>query len=128
MPRRFRTGTALVFTAFVLAGCSLVESVIVVEPVRVKKQPAAERVTKLARAVPLTPVAEKCGQLKAGTRCSGGEEVSKAYSARYDSGPVLKPIKKSPEPKPVEPDSMLVKTVKNFFRTGMQLHNWVTKD
>lgn len=127
MSRRCGSGTALLFTAMVLAGCSLVESVIVFEP----QKEASGPVRKAPAAVALASSPEKCAQSGLGDPvCSGTEAVSKAWSAKYDSGPVLKPIKKSPEKKADEApqDSRFVKAVKSWFRTGMQLPSWVTAE
>lgn len=121
MARRCKSGAALFFTAMVLAGCSLVESVIVVEPVKKPSSPS----TAVTRTASLAEDTGRCGAGPGGMLCSE-TAISRAYSAKYDSGPVLKPIKKRPENKAAEADdSTFVKAVKSWFRTGMQLHTWI---
>lgn len=122
MQRRCGKGAAIMFTAMVLAGCALVESVIEIEP-----REEARVTRKAGGQVALASSAGKCGP---GSllypECASADVISKASSARYDNGPVLKPIKKGQENKSEKTeDSFLVKAVKNWFRTGMQLHSWI---
>lgn len=123
MARRCGSGAALIFTAMVLAGCALIDSVIEIEPVR-----SAARVLP-RKATAAVSSADACGpgQLK-GPGCASAQTLAKAASARYDSGPVLKPVKKEQDKKSIESeDSILVKAVKNWFRTGLQLHSWIAR-
>lgn len=127
MARRCGTGAALFFTALVLAGCSLVESVIVFEPAR----EAAKPVQKAVRAASIAPEAVRCGQSAGGQGCAGMEAAQKTHTARYDSGPVLRPIKKKPgikAPEEAEADSRFMKSVKIWLRSGMQLPTWIARD
>lgn len=118
--RRYRA--ALIFTAMSLAGCSLVEQVVVIEHRKGAVKPSA---------APSGSVSIASGPFKCASTGVGGpgcpeEVLSKPYSARYDSGPVLKPVKKTAENKPAEAreGSTLVSAVKSWIRTGMQLHGW----
>jgi hypothetical protein len=113
------------FIAFELAGCSLVEQVVVIEP-RIERAKEAVKPSRTAsRGVAIASGELKCAQGVGGPGCRG-EVISKSYSARYDSGPVLKPIKKTPENKPVDAreDSAFVSAVKSWIKTGMQLPGW----
>lgn len=117
--RRYRA--ALIFTAMSLAGCSLVEQMVVVEHRKEAARPGTP-----SRGLSIASGPFKCAQAGvSGPGCSK-EVISKSYSARYDSGPVLKPIKKNPENKPAEAreDSAFVSAVKSWIKTGMQFPGW----
>lgn len=127
MARRCGSGAALIFTAMVLAGCALVDSVIEIEPVKEAAKVSPRKAAPAEASLPSGVARCGPGHLNL-PGCANAEALSKASSARYDSGPVLKPIKKGQEKKIQEPDdSVLVKAVKNWFRTGMQLHSWMTR-
>ena len=117
-----RYSAALVFTVTALAGCSLVEQVIVVEHGKEALKPGRA----LVRSASITSASGPllCSQTRAG--CSG-EAISKTYSADYDSGSVLKPIKKVPAKKPAEAreESAFAAAVKSWIKTGMQLPGWI---
>ena len=120
-----RYSAALVFTVTALAGCSLVEQVIVVEHGKEAVKPGRALVRSASSAsITSASGALLCSQTGAG--CSG-EAISKTYSADYDSGPVLKPIKKVPEKKPAEAreESAFAAAVKSWIKTGMQLPGWI---
>ena len=120
----WRYQAALIFTAAMsFAGCSLVEQVVVIEHRKEAVKPS-ERTPSSGVSIASGPF--KCAQGVSGPGCSG-EVISKTYSARYDSGPVLKPIKKTPENKTAEAreDSAFVSAVKSWIKTGLQLPGWV---
>lgn len=124
--RRYRAAL-LITTAMALAGCSLIEQVIVIEPRKPIERPkeAAKPSVTLSRGVPIASSAFKSASAGA-LRGYSEDVISKSYSARYDSGPVLKPIKKTPENKSDEvfEDSTFVSAVKSWIKTGMQLPGW----
>lgn len=119
---------ALLFTAVELAGCSLVEQVIVIEPRKEAqyRKEALKPSGTLSRGTPIASREIKAASTRTDGKVYSGEVISKANSARYDSGPVLKPIKKTPENKTVEvgEDSAFVSAVRNWIKTGMQLPGW----
>lgn len=126
--RRYRA--ALIITATSLAGCSLVEQVIVIETRETRKEieyrKEALKPSGAPRRVSIASGPFKCAQAGlSGPECSK-EVISKSYSARYDSGPVLKPIKKIPENKPAEAreGSAFVSAVKSWIKAGMRLPGW----
>lgn len=101
---------AAIFAA-ALSGCSLVEDVIVIE--RPRQEAAAQGPA---------PGASK-GQAPAALNAA---DVSKASSARHDSAPVLRPIRKTPEEKPEDEaeESAFAAAVKSFLRAGLHLPGW----
>jgi hypothetical protein len=114
---------ALMLGLTALSGCSLAEQVIVIEPRKADK-------AAVSSAAP-----SRSASAAASSRCSPGDTsgpvcsekaLSKADSARYDSGPVLKPIEKAPDVKPPEAaeSSDFVRAVKSWIKTGMHLHGW----
>lgn len=128
--RRYRA--ALMFTVMSLAGCSLVEQVIVIE----HRKESVKSFGTPSKGVARASGEFKCAQTGAGgpgcpgkvhsARHDSGGVISKSYSARYDIVPVLKPVKKTPENKPAEvrEGSAFVSAVKSWIRTGMQLPGW----
>lgn len=116
-----RYSAALFFTAMTLAGCSLVEQVIVVEHRKETARPYGTLASK-ASAAPIL----KCSHGAGAPGCSA-DAIAKTYSADYDSGPVLKPIRKVPENKPAEAreDSAFVGAVKSWIKAGMQFPGWI---
>lgn len=125
---------ALIFIATSLAGCSLAEQVIVIEHRiehrehrKIERRKEAARPTvkpyvKPSRSASIASGPSKCAR----TGECPEEAIPKSYSARYDSGPVLKPIRKTPENRPAEAreSSAFVSAVKNWIKTGMQLPGW----
>lgn len=115
---------AAALLAAALSGCSLVEDVIVIE------RPGA-KTAAVAKAAASKPV-KRTASAAAPAKCPSGDckQVSKASSARYDSGPVLKPLRKTskdePPPGDVE-DSAFVSAVKSFLRAGLHLPGWADK-
>ncbi len=111
---------AAVLLAAALSGCSLVEDFIVIERAghakeAVAKAPSSPRpVNRTGAGAPVKCPFGPCGGF------------SKADSASYDSGPVLKPIRKTKKDaeKAVVEDSAFVSAVKSFLRAGLHLPGW----
>ncbi len=114
---------ALMLGVTVLSGCSLVEQVIVIEPRKADK--AAVSSIAPSRSAPAVATARCSPGDSSGHGCSP-KALSKAYSARYDSGPVLKPIEKTDEKNHPEKSesSAFVSAVKSWLKTGLHLHGW----
>gem|GEM_PF-6150673 len=114
--------TALMLVT-VLSGCSLVEQVIVIEPAKASK--AAVSSAAPSSSAPAVASARCSPGDSSGTGCSP-KALPKASSARYDSGPVLKPIEKTDEKKNPEKaeSSAFVSAVKSWIKTGLHLHGW----
>lgn len=113
---------AFVLAATALSGCSLVEQVIIMEP----RKSGNGAVSSAAPSRSASVTAARCSPANpSGPGCSA-KTPPKAYSASYDSGPVLKPVEKAPDKKPPEAaeSSAFVSAVKSWIKTGMHLHGW----
>lgn len=111
---------AAVLLAAALSGCSLVEDVIVIE----RAGHAKEAVAKAQSSKPV-----KRTVAAAPSKCpfgACGEFSKRADSAAYDSGPVLKPIRKTKkdEEEAAVKDSAFVSAVKSFLKAGLHLPGW----
>ncbi len=120
----FVARAALLLAAVMLAGCSLIESVIEIEPrgapVRTSEAPKSVH----AKAAYAASPAARCDDVfgDGTTTCS---DLEKANKARYDPSksqqhPEKPAVKKTGE----EPGSGLSKLFKKWLMTGMRLNSW----
>lgn len=119
----------LMLAVTALSGCSLVDEVLVIENREHRKEaarPAQAPSSQLPSKSASTAPSLKCSSGGANGPGCHGEGVQKASKAKYDSGPVLKPIKKTSEKKSSEAreDSAFVSAVKSWLKAGLQLPGW----